>query len=274
MSPYWFSEEPEPKDPPITAAGWLRVVLRGVPIVLVIFGGLVLLLLLRLIERPLFGLKRPVTPYITRAVCRITLMLFGLRYSVSGRPMTGRGAIVANHAGWFDIFTLNAAQQIYFVSKDEVAGWPAIGWLARATGTVFIRRKGSDAMAQKNLFEARLRAGHRLLFFPEGTSTDSLRVIPFKSTLFAAFFTDGLKDVLSIQPVSLVYTAPKGEDPRFYGWWGEMEFGPSLLKYLAAPRHGSAEVIFHDPVRVQDFPDRKSLAAYCEEKVRGGVERP
>ncbi|RRH76593.1 lysophospholipid acyltransferase family protein [Falsigemmobacter faecalis] len=271
MSPFWFSEEPEPQDHPLSAADWLRVVLRGVPIVLVIFGGLILLLLLRVIERPLFGLKRPVTPWLTRAVCRITLMIFGLRYSTHGRPMAGRGAIVANHAGWFDIFTLNAAQQIYFVSKDEVAGWPAIGWLARATGTVFIRRKGSDAMAQKNLFEARLRAGHRLLFFPEGTSTDSLRVIPFKSTLFAAFFTEGLKDVLSIQPVSLVYHAPKGEEPRFYGWWGEMEFGPSLLKYLAAPRHGRAEVIFHEPVRVQDFADRKALAAYCEAKVREGL---
>lgn len=271
MQPFWFSEAPDPETRPLSLADKLRIALRGLPIVLVLFGGLALLLLLRLIERPLFGLKRPVTPWLTRAACRITLMIFGLRYKVSGQPMRGEGAIVANHAGWFDIFTLNAAQQIYFVSKDEVAAWPAIGWLARATGTVFIRRKGSDAMAQKNLFEARLHAGHRLLFFPEGTSTDGLRVIPFKSTLFAAFFTPGLRETLQIQPVSLVYTAPAGEDPRFYGWWGEMEFGPSLLKLLAAPRHGSAEVIFHPPVKVADFPDRKALAAYCEEQVRMGL---
>lgn len=272
-SPFWFSPEPEPSLPPLSLADKARVVLRALPIGLVLFGGLLLLLLLRLIERPLFGLRRPVTPYLTRLACRVTLMIFGLRYKVTGTPMQGEGAIVANHAGWMDIFTLNAAQQIYFVSKAEVASWPAIGWLARATGTVFIRRKGSDAVAQKNLFEARLRAGHRLLFFPEGTSTDSLRVLPFKSTLFAAFFTDGLRDVLSIQPVSLVYTAPAGQDPRFYGWWGEMDFGPSLLRMLAAPRHGAAEVIFHDPVRVSDFADRKALTAHCEAKVREGLER-
>jgi lyso-ornithine lipid O-acyltransferase len=97
--------------------------------------------------------------------------------------MQHKGALVANHASWLDIFTLNACDRIYFVSKSEVAGWPGIGWLARATGTVFINRQGREAQMQKLLFEARLRAGHRLLFFPEGTSTDGQRVLDFKSTL-------------------------------------------------------------------------------------------
>ena len=95
--------------------------------------------------------------------------------------------VVANHASWLDIFALNAPQRIYFVSKDEVRDWPGIGWLARATGTVFIARKSREAGVQARLFETRMAAGHRLLFFPEGTSTDGRRVLPFKTTLFAAF---------------------------------------------------------------------------------------
>lgn len=258
----------EPAPIPIGPSGWLRVALKGGAMGFVTYGGLLLLLLLRLIERPLFGLRRPLTPSLTRAVCRTNLAILGLRYRVRGRPMEGVGAVVANHASWFDIFTLNACQQIYFVAKSEVAGWAGIGWLARATGTVFIARKGSEAKAQAELFEARLRAGHRLLFFPEGTSTDGLRVLPFKSTLFAAFFAPGLAETLQIQPVSVLYTAPPGQDARFYGWYGRMDFASHFLKLLAVPRQGGVEIVFHPPVRVADFPDRKALATFCEAQVR------
>lgn len=271
MSVTW-NEAPPPPETKLGPMGWLRVILRGTLLGSVTYIGLMLLLLLRLIERPIWGLRRPLTPFITQAVCRMALLILGLRLKTRGRPMKERGAVVANHVSWMDIFTLNAVQRIYFVSKDEVARWPAIGWLARATGTVFIERKGSQAMAQKNLFEARLRAGHQLLFFPEGTSTDGIRVLPFKSTLFAAFFAGGLDEILSIQPVSVIYHAPKGEDPRFYGWWGEMDFGPHLVKMLSAPRHGLVEVVFHDPVKVSEVKDRKALAQHCEAEIRRALE--
>jgi 1-acyl-sn-glycerol-3-phosphate acyltransferase len=120
------------------------------------------------------------------------------------------------------------------------------------------------------VFEARLRSGHRLMFFPEGTSTDAIRVLPFKSTLFQAFYTHGLDQILHIQPVTVIYHAPAGQDPRFYGWWGEMEFAPHLLHTLAARQHGWVEVIFHPEVPVDAFADRKALATYCEEVVRAG----
>jgi 1-acyl-sn-glycerol-3-phosphate acyltransferase len=158
------------------------------------------------------------------------------------------------------------------VAKAEVAGWPGIGWLARAAGTVFIRRDRAEAAAQARLFEARLEAGHRLAFFPEGTSTDGRRVLPFNSTLFQAFFADHLRSGLRVQPVTIVYTAPPGEDPRFYGWWGDMEFGSHLLRVLAAPRRGRVEVIWHPPVPVAAMETRKALAKTCEEVVRIGLE--
>lgn len=270
----WRSAEGEPAPPALTPAGWLRVGLRGGALAAVTYGGLALLLLVRLVERPLFGLHRPLTPWITQGVCRVACVLLGLRLTVAGRPLRDPGAMVANHASWLDIFTLNAATRLYFVSKAEVAGWPGIGWLAQATGTVFITRKGTDALAQKALFAARLRAGHRLMFFPEGTSTDGLRVLPFKPTLFAAFLEDGLRDALHVQPVSVTYTAPPGADPRFYGWWGDMAFGPHLCAVLAAPRRGAVRVTFHPALRVADFADRKALAAAAEAAVRAGHAAP
>jgi lyso-ornithine lipid O-acyltransferase len=252
----------------------LIALLRGVVLGVVTYSGLILLLLLRLIERPLHGLNRPWTPYITQAVCRAAFPIMGLRITVTGTPMTEKGAVVANHSSWLDIFALNAVQRVYFVSKSEVERWPLIGWLARATGTVFIARKGSEAKRQQALFEARLRAGHKLLFFPEGTSTDAIRVLPFKSTLFAAFFTHGLDHILHIQPVTVIYHAPKGQDPRYYGWWGNMDFAPHLLHTLSTLRQGRVEVIFHPPVAVDAFAGRKALAAHCEAVIREGHVTP
>lgn len=259
--------------PPIGWGGWARVIWRGGALAALTYGCLLVLVLLRLVEKPLFGLARPWTPYITQFVCRMAFVILRLPLSVRGRPMTERGAVVANHVSWLDIFTLNAVQRVYFVAKSEVRQMGPVGWLAAATGTIFIARKGTEAKVQQQIFEDRLRAGHRLMFFPEGTSTDALRVLPFKSTLFAAFWTHGLEHVMHIQPATVVYHAPQGQDPRFYGWWGDQGFGEHLLMVLSAPRQGRVEVIFHDPVAVDAFPDRKALAAHCERVVRDAHER-
>lgn len=269
MSPTWEGGAPPPM-PRKGVGGWLRIALRAPLIGLVVFGGLAVLLLLRLFERPVFGFHRPVTPHVTVAVCRVTLWLMGLRVRAEGPRMTGPGAMVANHASWLDIFVLNSRRTLYFVSKSEVAGWPGIGWLARATGTVFINRDRREAKGQTELFEARLLDGHRLLFFPEGTSTDGQQVLPFRTTLFAAFLSEALRDRLQVQAISVTYRAPEGADPRFYGWWGDMEFGPSLLNVLAQRRQGSVRLVYHAPVRVADFPDRKALARHLEAQVRAG----
>lgn len=269
MTSTWHPDKDDEVDlSQIGVLGWLRFGARAVPIVVMIVICLALLLLLRLIERPIYGMHRPFTPYITQFVCRNAFRIMGMGFSVKGQQMSHPGAVVANHSSWLDIFSLNAAKRVYFVSKSEVAKWPGIGALARATGTVFIERDPRKARDQKDVFEGRLKAGHKLLFFPEGTSTDGLRVLPFKSTLFAAFFAEGLKDILWVQPVTVNYTAPAGEEARFYGWWGEMEFFPHLIKTLAVRKAGSVEVIYHPPLRVAEAESRKSMALVCENTVR------
>lgn len=272
MTPTWDSDEaPEPVR--IGPLGWLLAGLRGAALMLLIGICLMLLLLVRLIERPVWGVRRPVTPHITQFVCRNAFRILGMDFATAGTLMTQAGAVVANHSSWLDIFALNARKRVYFVSKAEVAGWPGIGVLARATGTVFIERDRRRARSQTALFEERLKAGHKLLFFPEGTSTDGLRVLTFKTTLFQAFFSDQLRDFMHVQAVSVIYRAPPGQPARFYGWWGDMDFGGHLLKTLAAPRQGGVTLIYHDPVRVADFADRKTLAAHLERLVRDGHSR-
>lgn len=267
----WRPED-DGTDIKLTGGTLLRAGLRAIPLSILVFGGLFILLVCRLPESLLYARRRPLTPFISSFVCRNALRLMGVQYETHGRPMTQDGALVANHSSWLDIFALNARDQVYFVSKSEVARWPGIGWLARATGTVFIARDPRQAAAQKLVFESRLRRGDRLVFFPEGTSTDGLRVLPFKSTLFAAFFDDGLHEDVSVQPVTVRYAAPIGEEDRFYGWWGDMDFAPHFLRILGARQQGKINVTYHAPLRVRDFPTRKDLAKACEDAVRSGFE--
>lgn len=263
---------PPPAPVPIGPAGWVLVALRGSLLAGWIFGLLAVHLLVRLVERPLAGLDRPVSSWITVLVCRGALAILGIARRQRGPRITGQGAMVANHSSWLDILALNASEPLYFVSKSEVAGWPGIGLLARATGTIFIRRDRRAAREQQAVFKRRLRAGHRLLFFPEGTSTDGRRVLPFKTTLFGAFFGAGLASDMKVQPISVIYHPPDDAEPCHYGWWGDMAFGPDLAKHLAAVRAGSVEVVHHPPLRVDDHADRKALARAAEAEVRGGLE--
>lgn len=247
--------------------GWWRVVRRSVPMVALVFGGLAVLLVLRLPERAVFGLRRPWTPFVTQCVCRGALRIMGLRRVVTGVADRKVAAQIANHASWLDIFVLNAGARVTFVSKSEVAGWPGIGWLARATGTLFIARQRSQAGRHTGDVGARIAQGETLAIFAEGTSTDGRRVLAFKPTLFAPLCAAGRP----VQPVTLDYRAPDGADARIYGWWGDMGFGPHLIATLALPRQGAVHVTYHPPLATDAGQDRKALARAAEAAVRSAL---
>ncbi len=265
------NETPPPAIPRPGPLGWTLIALRGGGIVLVLLLGVLLILPIRFCERLFAGPRRPVTGPWVQGVCRICLRIMGLKWRVTGQPMRGPGAVVANHSSWLDIFVLNAAMPVFFVSKAEVAGWPGINILTRVTDTHFVARDPKLARAQAEEFAARTRAGHRLLFFPEGTSTDGQRVLPFKPTLFQGFLDPALPETLAIQPMSAHYHAPQGRDLRFYGWWGDMDLGPHLLAVLAQYPQGSVTVQLHPPIPVAG-ETRKTLSATAEAAIRGGFK--
>ncbi len=262
-----WASDPAPATPAFGPRVMLRVLRRAVPMALLVFGGLGLLLILRLPERAFHGHARPWTPYLTRTVCRGALRLMGLPRHVRGVAMAGPGALVSNHVSWLDIFVLNAGGCIVFVSKAEVARWPGIGWLARATGTVFVTRDRRNAARDIATLRDRLARGQTLVFFPEGTSSDGLRVLPFKPTLFAPLIELGL----AVQPVTLSYAAPRGADPRVYGWWGDMAFGPHLAATLALPQQGHVTLTYHAVRHLTPDTARKPLAAMLERDVRNAL---
>ncbi len=269
----WLSDIPPPSTR-IASQTWPRVVTRLLLLLLTLCIGLLLHLVMRLVERVSRASGRPLTSAMTQAVCRVALLILRLSRQVEGTPARTAAAVVANHSSWLDILVLNSTMRVAFVSKADVASWPGIGFLSRITGTVFIRRDRREAAQHARVLQARLLDGDRLLFFPEGTSSDGLRVLPFKTTLFAALVAPDLRATLSVQPVSVTYTPPEGFDPRALGWWGDMDFGGHFLAVLAMPRAGKVRLVFHPAIPVVELPDRKALAMACESAVRAGFGPP
>lgn len=203
---------------------------------------------------------------------RTCLWLAGLKLEVKGRPIP-RGILAANHSSWLDILALRAVGLMYFVSKAEVANWPGVGFITRITGTVFIERRRSQAKAQERVLRDRIGSDQLLTIFPEGTSTDGLRVLDFKSSLFSALFEDGEGTAIQAQPVTVRYHPNRDRDlpDNFYGWWGDMGFEAHIWDVVTRSQGGRVDVIFHEPATASAFADRKSLADHCQRLVAEGM---
>jgi 1-acyl-sn-glycerol-3-phosphate acyltransferase len=197
----------------------------------------------------------------------------GIRIVSHGVPARRKSVLfVANHVSWADIPVLGARIDAAFVAKSEVGGWGLVGWLATLARTVYVQRsRRSTTGEQRDMIAERLRHGDSLILFPEGTNSDGVEPLPFKSSLFAV--TDGLPDVL-IQPVTIAYThvnglrVQRGRLPDL-AWVGDTELMPHAAAFMALGRV-RAEIIFHPAVRAADFANRKALAAHCETVISNG----
>jgi 1-acyl-sn-glycerol-3-phosphate acyltransferase len=201
--------------------------------------------------------------------------ILGFRIRLIGAPTTGRPVLfAANHVSYTDITVLGSVIPGSFVAKTEVAGWPFFGWLAKLQRSVFVDRRVRSTAAQRDAITERLAVGEALILFPEGTSGDGNRVLPFKSALFSAAQGEGFPPVI-VQPVSLAYTRldgmPIGRLYRpFFAWYGAVHLAPHLWSMVGL---GTVEVVveFHPPTFLSDCGSRKALADYCQARIAGGV---
>lgn len=253
--------------PPLTRAERLRGALRVAAMAAATVPALGLFLLGRAVRR---HLRPGFTGHfaVARLWSRLLLALLGLRRRVEGAPLRGAGVMVANHASWADILALRSVTRINFVAKAEVRAWAGIGWVADVCETVFIERRRMASRAQAAAMGARLAAGETLCIFAEGTSSDGLRVLPFKSALLSAVVDLGHAHRLAVQPVTVNWHAPPGLPAAFYGWWGTMGFEAHIWQVACRSRGGTVEIVFHAPLAAGAQTDRKALTRACEAAVR------
>lgn len=168
--------------------------------------------------------QQPVVRYWHRRFCQV----LDLDIKVHGKPDKRPALWVSNHVSWLDIPVIGAHFSVYFLSKAEVANWPLVGHLARAGGTLYIKRGSGDSNGVASQMAEHLQAGRSILFFPEGTTTDGKQLKTFFHKLFQAACMTGT----DIQPVVLCYRDEQGELHSVAPFIGDDEFTEHLLKVL------------------------------------------
>ncbi len=197
--------------------------------------------------------------------------LIGISVRVIGTPATrtgGRRVIyVSNHSSWVDIPVIGGVLDGCFVAKGDVAGWPVIGTIARLGRTVFVSRSRTSTGKERDAMRAKLKDGDNLILFPEGTSSDGSRVLPFRTSFFAVAESRGTgdrADLPLIQPVSVVYDRlgglPAGRASRpVFAWYGDMDIASHFWR-LTQNIGLRATVLLHAPLDPARFADRKALS--------------
>lgn len=221
-------------------------------------------------------LRLPLAKRLPRWYHQQCARFLGLSIETHGRPSRRRPTLfVCNHASYIDITVLGALLPVSFVAKAEVANWPFFGLLAKLQRTVFVERNARRAVDQRDEMTRRLEAGDLLVLFPEGTSSDGNRVLPFKSALLSVAEKRPRGEPLTVQPVSIAYTKLDGLAMGrylrpFVAWYGDMDLAPHLWTAVGLGTVG-VDVTFHEPVTVDRFGSRKALSDHCHREVARGV---
>ena len=192
------------------------------------------------------------------------LALAGVHLRVVGQPpLTGPVMLVANHISWLDIPVMHAARHCRFVSKSDVKGWPLIGTLATAAGTLYIERSSRrDALRMVRSMQEALERGEVLAVFPEGTTGDGRAMLPFHANLIQA----AVAAQSPVQPVGLRFadraTGATSFAPSYIG--DETLLG-SIWRTLSAPPIEA--VVHYGPPELPAGRDRRAWAEHLHTTV-------
>jgi lyso-ornithine lipid O-acyltransferase len=205
-----------------SAAIFIRRALRALCCIEIFLRGLPVLFRLRASGGS--NWRAPWAQWISREFLR----LINCKVRVSG-AIPRHGLIVCNHLSYLDILAILSVCQAAFVSKNEVRRWPFFGLLATMAGTIFVDRGRRTAvfMPLESVVCA-LKAGHPVVLFPDGTSSDGSEVLPFRSSLLEA----AIVSRAPITPTAIDYDLKEGSIVDEICYWRDMAFGTHFWNLL------------------------------------------
>jgi 1-acyl-sn-glycerol-3-phosphate acyltransferase len=211
-------------------------VLRVGALVGVLMTGLLLVPLLRRVA--------------VRATARALLAALGVRLVWRGPAPRPGSLLVANHVSWLDIVALLAVEPVRLVAKHEVRRWPAIGMLARLSGSLFVDRSRPRLLpGTVGEVAAALRAGRSVAVFPEGTTFCGAAHGRFRPAMFQA----ALDAQAPVVPITIRYdttaAAFVGDDTLW-----------SSVRRIAALRSLTVTLVAAPALRPAVGADRRALA--------------
>ena len=197
--------------------------------------------------------------------------IFGIKVNIKGKQSKKKVLFLSNHISYLDIFVLGSSVDGLFVAKSEIDSWLFINKMCALGRTIFVNRNDIiKVKGQMNQITNTLKSGYSVILFPEGTSSDGSKVLPFKTSLLGVI-EDKAPEQFYLQPISISYSKLDGipletKFRPFFAWFGNMDLVSHAWKFLGL---GLSEVSvnFHEPKKFSYFIDRKHAAKYCHDKI-------
>lgn len=199
--------------------------------------------------------------------CRNMAAAFNIEViAIEPMPNT-HGLWAANHVSWMDIPVMGSVVPTFFLSKAEVESMPVFGRLARACGSLFIKRGSGDSGKVAGQITEFLNKGHSILFYPEGTTTEGTHIKKIYGKLLQA----AMDADRPIQPMVVCYVNKKGELDKAVPFAGELTFTQSFLNVMDS-EPVKAYILPLDPIPTTD-KTRDELTAELHQKMQQGLEQ-
>jgi len=175
--------------------------------------------------------------------------------------------IVSNHLSYLDILIIASIRPTVFISSKEVEKTFFLGFLAKLGGTIFVERRNKTTLKRDMKYiEEKIRLGFTVCLFPEGTTGNGEKVLPFRSALFSSAFNAEAR----IVPVCLRYTEidgkPFDENSDRVCWYGDMTFAPHFNGILKTESI-KADFTVLDEISGALKSERKQVADYMYQRI-------
>ncbi len=117
-------------------------------------------------------------------------------------PPKGRHIFVGNHRSYLDPAVVLRDVEALPVAKAEVADWPLIGYGAKVTGIMFVKRDSKTSRASTlDAMRKTLQMGFPVLVYPEGTTHTMPHTMEFRGGGFGL----AVKEQVPVVPMAIEY---------------------------------------------------------------------
>ncbi len=165
-------------------------------------------------------------------------------------PSIRKGLLVCNHWSYIDVLVIAKLIPSLFITSVEVKNSIGLGWITQLAGCLFVERRSRLKLESESqtLSEA-LMDGVPVTLFPEGTSTDGSKILPYRAALFQS----------AIDAKVPIHNLHIGFDHGSVAYYGDLEFGPHLLN-LCKQKEIKARISYLGELVPEGFENRKTIA--------------
>lgn len=207
---------------------------------------------------------------VTSFYCRIALKILGISVFIKEKnklPEDRNSMYVSNHLSYIDILIIAAQKPTLFITSFEVKHTFFLGLMSALGGSLFVERRSVSGVRKDiNKIAGLLADGFNICFFPEATSTNGSKILPFKSSFFEAAKKAGITIIPLCIRYPVIDNKPADHEGRDHVcFYGDMTFFPHFINLISLKRI-EAELIVAEKIRPRQY-SRKEMAEVSYNRV-------